>query len=610
VSQETVQTGAEKIQWNLADLYPNLEALEADLQWAGTAAETFQERYRGRVGSLEADALALALKEFEDLHERLGRAHSYAYLNWSTSMDNSENGALLQKVREASAKVDQEILFFELEWTHLEDEKAEKLLQKPELAAHRHYLELQRVRRPHVLQEAEERILSEKSLTGRQAWNRLFDELLGNLKFSFNGDQVTEQEILAKLYSPGREERKAAAAALTEGLQPHLPTLTFIFNTVLADKNSDDHLRAFPHWLSSRNLANETSPETVQVLIDSVTSRYDLVARYYRLKKRLLNLSEMYDYDRYAPLGDSEAVFPWEKSRDLVLEAYSAFHPLMGSIAGDFFELGWIDAPVRAGKKGGAFSHSTVPTAHPYVFMNYTGTVRDVQTLAHELGHGVHQYLSRKQGVLQSGTPLTLAEAASTFGEMLVFDRLLNNGEMDSQQTLALLLNKIDDITATIFRQVAMNRFEDHIHTARRTQGELSSEQLSQFWMQTQEQMFQGSVSFTEQYRIWWSYIPHFLHTPGYVYAYAFGELLVLALYNRYSKQGPDFAEGYLELLEAGGSDWPHVLVGKLDINLNDPDFWKEGLLAVEKMIVKAENLANGEPDNPSPAQDVPPTKA
>ena len=595
-------TGAEEVRWNLADLYADTAALEEDLKQIDTAAEAFGKRYRGRVSSLDASGISQALKEFETVHEGLGRAYTYAYLNWCTDMESAERGALLQKVRETGTQIQQKILFFELEWVEIEDEAVRKLLKSPKLDPYRHYLEVERLRKPHVLGEPEEKVLAEKSVTGRQAWNRLFDEILGSARFSLDDQELAEQEVLAKLYSAEREVRKSAALSLTDGLQQRLRELTFIFNIILADKTSDDRLRDYPHWLSSRNLANEVSAETVQSLIEAVSGRYDLVARYYNLKKKLLGLRELYDYDRYAPLEKIEVSYPWDQARETVLNAFGSFHSVMRSVATDFFELEWIDAPVQPGKMGGAFSHGAVPIAHPYVLVNYTGNIRDVQTLAHELGHGVHQYLSRKQGVLQSGTPLVLAETASTFAEMLVFDRLIK--EDNSGASLSLLVSKIDDITATVFRQISLNRFEDRIHTSRRTDGELSPDRFSELWIETQQEMFQDSVKLGDHYRIWWSYIPHFLHTPGYVYAYAFGELLVLALYARYRKVGESFADKYLELLESGGSDWPHVLLAKLDVDLNDPDFWKEGLSAIEDMVVKAERLASGEdPEEKEPGE-------
>ncbi|MFW5973055.1 MAG: M3 family oligoendopeptidase, partial [Bacteroidota bacterium] len=330
----------------------------------------------------------------------------------------------------------------------------------------------------------------------------------------------------------------------------------------------------------------------VDALIGAVTSRYDIVARFYRLKARLLGIDRLMDYDRYAPIGEADRRYDWGEAKEIVLTSYRDFHPQMGETARMFFDQRWIDAPVVAGKRGGAFSHGAVPSVHPYVLMNYTGKIRDVQTLAHELGHGVHQYAARRQGVLQSSTPLTTAETASVFGEMLVFQRLMKI-ESDERNRLAMLVGKIDDTIATVFRQVAMNRFEDRVHQERREAGELPADRFGELWMETQDAMFQGSVTLGEHYRHWWSYIPHFLHTPGYVYAYAFGELLVLALYARYLLVGDAFADQYLALLEAGGSDWPHRLVGRLGVDLTDPDFWARGLSAIEDLVVQAEELAD-----------------
>ncbi|RMF61588.1 MAG: M3 family oligoendopeptidase, partial [Bacteroidetes bacterium] len=556
-------TGAETVHWDLSDLYPDHDALDRDLETADREVEAFEQAYRGRVATLEADGLAEALAAYEGLHDRLGRAYTYAYLYWSTDTGDPARGALLQKVRETYTRLAQRLIFFRLEWAAVDDARAEALLADPALAKYRHYLELERLHRQHLLSEPEEKILAEKSITGRGAWNRFFDETLGAMRFSLDGRAMTQQEVLAKLYEPDRDVRRAAALAFTEGLEAHIRPLTFIFNTILADKASDDRLRRFPHWLAARNLDNEVSDEMVQALIEAVTGRYDLVARFYSLKRRLLGLDELFDYDRYAPVGEADTRYEWDAARALVQAAYADFHPRLGEIVEQFFEKRWIDAALAPNKRGGAFSHGAVPSAHPYILMNYTGKIRDVQTLAHELGHGVHQYLSRKQGVLQADTPLTTAETASVFGEMLVFQRLMKQ-EQDPRNRLAMLVGKIDDTIATVFRQVAMNRFEDRMHNARRTEGELPPEWFCEAWMDTQRAMFQGSVTLGDHYRFWWSYIPHFLHTPGYVYAYAFGELLVLALYARYQEEGPAFADKYIGLLEAGGSDWPHRLVGRL----------------------------------------------
>jgi oligoendopeptidase F len=411
------------------------------------------------------------------------------------------------------------------------------------------------------------------------------------MRFEVDGESLTQQQTLSRLHDADREVRRAAAAGFTEGLKANSRSLTFIFNTILADKATDDRLRSYPSWIAARNLSNEVSDEDVDALIEAVTGGYDHVARYYRIKRKLLGLDVLYEYDRYAPVAEADRRVGWEEARDMVTASYAGFHEEAGRIVDRFFDENWIDAALADAKRGGAFSHGAVPSAHPYVFMNYTGKIRDVQTLAHELGHGVHQFLSREQGIFHADTPLTTAETASVFGEMLVFQRLLA-AEDDDRNRLAMLMGKIDDTFATVFRQVAMNRFEDRIHTARREHGELSTGFFSDAWMDTQKPMFADSVTLTDDYRIWWSYIPHFLHTPGYVYAYAFGELLVLALYERYREEGEEFADRYMEMLRAGGSDWPHEIVAPMNIDLRDPEFWTGGVRAIGRLVDQAAELA------------------
>jgi oligoendopeptidase F len=595
--------GAQDARWNLTDLYDAPEGLDADLETAAENAGRFAERYRGRVADLSAEALAEALAAYEAVQDRVGRAYTYAFLHWSTDTNDPERGALMQKVKETATQIEQRLLFLDVEFARLPDAQADRLVEDDALADYRHHLETERLQKEHVLTEPEEKILSEKNVTGRSAWTRFFDETMGAARFTLgdgdDAEELTQTEILKKLYEPDRALRRRAALAFTEGLAERERALTYVFNTVLADKASSDRLRGFDHWLTSRHLANEVAGETVEALVEAVTGRYDLVARFYRLKKELLEVDELMDYDRYAPVGEADTRYGWSEARDLVLGAYGDFHPQMREVAGRFFSERWIDAPPAPGKRGGAFSHGAVPSAHPYVLLNYTGKPRDVQTLAHELGHGVHQTLAREQGVLGAGTPLTTAETASVFGEMLVFQRLLGR-EDDPASRLKLLVSKIDDTLATVFRQTAMNRFEDAIHTARREEGELLPERFSELWMKTQEAMFDGSVTLGAHYRRWWSYIPHFLHTPGYVYAYAFGELLVLALYAQYEAEGDGFSERYLDLLRAGGADWPHELVAPLGADLTDPNFWQEGLGKIEDLIEQAEALAGKEHQQPA----------
>jgi len=589
---EATKTGAEGVHWSLTDLHDDSESLHASLDDVAERADAFAERYHGRIAELSASELADALDELEDIQDDVGRAYAYAYLTWSTNTNDEASGAQLQQVKEAYNQIRQKLLFLEVEWANISDEQAADLLDDEALAPYKHYLEVEHQQKEYVLTEPEEKILSEKQVTGRGAWTRYFDETMGAARYTLDDEEMTQQQILSKLYEPDRDLRKRAALAFTDGLTENSRTLTYVFNTILADKASTDRLRGLDHWLKSRNLSNEVEDETVDALIDAVTSRYDLVARFYNLKKRLLGLDEMYDYDRYAPIGEADTRYDWDQARGLVLDAYGEFHPVMGDTAKRFFNENWIDADVAEGKRSGAFSHGTVPSAHPYVLMNYTGRSRDVQTLAHELGHGVHQFLSREQTIFHHGTPLTTAETASVFGEMLVFQRLMRR-EDDPKNRLAMLVSKIDDTIATVFRQIAMNRFENRIHTTRRADGEIPASGFADMWIDTQEAMFEGSVTLGEHYRHWWSYIPHFLHTPGYVYAYAFGELLVLALYSRYQESSDGFAEAYIDLLTAGGSDWPHRLVGPLGVDLTDLSFWKNGLGEIEALVDQAETLAD-----------------
>lgn len=586
------ETGAEEVRWTLDDLFEHPDALKEALAEARDDAEAFASEYRGRIGQLSASALAEALDVLADIQDRLGRAQAYAHLYWSMDTNDGERGALLQSVRETVDRIQQTLVFVETEWVDVEDDRVEELLSKDALDDYRHYLETEHERKDHVLSEAEEKVLSEKSITGKGAWTRFFDETLGAARYELDGETVTQEEILSTLYESDRDRRRKAALSFTDGLKDHLRTLTFVFNTLLADKASTDRLRGYDHWLERRNLSNEVEDETVETLIEAVTGRYDLVARFYRLKKRVLGLDELFDYDRYAPVKEADTTYDWAEARGLVLDAYGDFHPEMEEVAQQFFEGDWIDAALVPGKRSGAFSHGVVPSAHPYVLLNYTGKARDVQTLAHELGHGVHQFLAREQTIFHHGTPLTTAEMASVFGEMLVFRRLMRTEE-DPANRLAMLVAKIDDALSTVFRQVALNRFENRIHTDRRESGELQPDDFSEHWMETQEEMFGGSVTLGDHYQYWWSYIPHFLHTPGYVYAYAFGELLVLALYVRYEEAGSGFADRYLDLLRAGGSDWPHALLGPLGVDLEDETFWDQGLSQIEALIDQAESLAD-----------------
>lgn len=583
---------AESVRWDLTRLYsgPDDPALEADLDSSLEEATSFSHRLHGRVAELDPGGLSAAVEELERLQERVERVATFAYLHFCTDTGDPLRGALLQKVEERGTAIGTQLLFFELEWAAVPDDRASELLSDPALSAWRHFLESARRFRPHLLSEPEEKVMVEKALTARSAWVRLFTQVTDAITVPLNGQEVALEEALGRLHDPDRAVRHEAGRAITEALQPGLAVRTFVFNTVLADHSTDDRLRQYPSWIAGRNLANEIDDSTVDALVSSVTSRYDLPARWYRLKARLLGLDELTEHDRYAPLLEDEQEIGWDEARDTVLDAYRSFSPEMADVAGEFFD-GYIDAAISPGKQGGAFAHPAVPSAHPYVMLNFTARRHDVMTLAHELGHGVHQVLAARQGLFNSSTPLTLAETASIFGETVTFGRLLA-AETEPKARLALLAGRNEDIFASVFRQVAMNRFEDAVHNIRRTEGELSAERLGQEWLSSQQAMFGDSVRLSEAYSSWWSYIPHFIHTPGYVYAYAFGNLLALALYARYEAQGSAFVPAYLELLAAGGSDAPDRLAARIGLDLQDPDFWKAGLAVVDQSVTEAEELA------------------
>ncbi len=597
-------TGAEGVRWNLGDLYasPSDPRLEADLDSALAAAQRFEQRYRGRVAALSAAELAEALDALEALQTPVARAGSYAGLLFAADTSEPRHGALLQRVQERGTEIRNQLLFFELEWVAAGEAAAQALLAEPALARRRHFLASLRRYRDHVLSEPEERVIGELANTGRNAFSRLFDELVAAMRFPLRhaGEtrELSEEEVLSLLYAPDRNLRRDAARALTDGLRANARPLAFIFNTLVQDKATDDRLRRYAGAMDARHLANEIAPESASSLLAACTARYPLVARYYRLKARLLGIDRLEDYDRYAPLAEAGERRSFGEARRIVLEAYRDFSPQLAEIAGRFFDEQWIDAELRPGKRGGAFSASTLPELHPYVLLNYTGTLRDVMTVAHELGHGVHQHLARGQGLFEQGTPLTTAETASVFGEMLVFRRLLRETR-DAKTRLALLCSVLEDAFATVFRQVAMTRFEESVHAARRSEGELPLARIGELWMQANRPMFGDSVRLSDDYALWWLYIPHFVHTPFYCYAYAFGELLVLALLRRYDEEGPGFVPRYLELLRAGGSESPETLLARMGLEIADPRFWDGGLALLEELVAEAEALA--EAPQPTP---------
>ena len=583
--------GTTEVVWNLDSLYdsPQDELLTDDLDLCIQEAALIKESCAGKLAELEPAFFARTVRRLERIQENLGRISTYAFLNFVTQVKNDEAGAFLQKSKEEASRVQGDLVFFDLEWAKMDQKAADALLAAEETAPHHHYLQNLRRYATHLLSQPEEKLLVEFSPVGIESWLTLFEKLMGHLEFGET--KRSEEEVLADLYSASREVRSEAAKELTAGLESQLHILSHIFNTILAEKMIDDRLRNYPSWVSARNLSNELSDKTVTALVESTTGRYDIVQRYYSLKKDLLGLDTLYDYDRYAPLpGLPDKLVSWEECKKMVLDGFRSFSPEMADIAELFFTEGWIHAPLLDGKRGGAFAHPAVPDANPFVLVNYTGNLRDVSTVAHELGHGIHQYLAREKGYFNSDTPLVLAETASVFAELLIFHKQLEILE-DPAERRAFICQKLESIFATVFRQISMNRFEDMIHNRRRERGEVSTAKLSELWMESQTAMFGQSVSLTEQYRIWWSYIPHFLHSPGYVYSYAFGELLVLSLYDCYQKEGESFVPKYLHLLAQGGSASPYELLAPFTIDLNDPSFWQGGLRVIENMLKDIENV-------------------
>jgi oligoendopeptidase F len=581
--------------WDLEPLVGGrgADGVEQMFTEARDRAETFAQRHRGRVGELGAEGLADAMHELGAIHDLTGRAGSYAVLRFSLDTADPERGALMQRARELSAAIETTLLFFELEWNQVPDERADELLAADALDFCRHYLGTLRRYRPHQLSEPEERILTETDVTGASAFQRLFTEHTSAIETDLpdSDEPVSLEETLSRLQAPDRERRAEAAAGLTEALRQDLRTRAFVFNTLLQDKATKDRLRSYPHWLASRNLANEASDESVEALIEAVRSRYELARRWYRLKASLLGLDRLAHWDRMAPVTDTQDEIPYGEAREIVLDCYSRFSPVLGEAAGAFFHNGHVDGPPRPGKRGGAFCSYTVPSAHPYVLLNYTSRPHDVLVMAHELGHGVHASLARPQGIFHFTTPLTLAETASIFGETIVLERLLERAP-GAAERLDLLAGSLDGAVAAVFRQVAMNRFEHAVHTERREKGELSVDRFAELWLGTQAELLGDSVAVDDDYGVWWSYIWHFIDAPGYVYAYAYGHLLALSVYRRYEEEGDGFVPAYLDLLRAGGSRPPEELAAIVGVDLSDPGFWGSGLDLVERQLEAAEAAA------------------
>jgi len=595
----TSELGADGVTWNLADLYagPDDPAIERDLAGALARAQAFAQRYRGTInvaGGPAPEWLAGALAELESIVEQADKPAVYAGLLHAADMRPPAHGALVALTQERGSEIRNQLLFFDLEWLAVDATDAQPAIDAAICAPYRHYLASLRRYRPHTLSEPEEKLLEDTANTGRRAFHRLFDEVLSGMTFPVEVDDarqtLNQSGVLALLHDPRRDVRQRAARALTDGLRGQSLLLTFVFNVIAQEHAQVDRLRSYPDPMASRHLANEIDAATVQALMTACEENADIVATYYDLKRRLLGLEVLYDYDRYAPITADTEHIAWPAARTLVLDAYGDFSPRLREVAAQFFAGRWIDAEPRDGKRGGAFSASTVPSVHPYVLLNYLGQPRDVQTLAHELGHGVHQFLARDRGYLQADTALTMAETASVFGEMLVFERLRRQ-EHPPRARLALLCAFIEEAFGTVFRQIALTRFEQGLHAARRREGELSSERIGTIWQEVNAALYGDSVRLTDDYRWWWAYIPHFIHSPFYCYAYGFGELLVLALYELYRERGPAFVPEYLDLLAAGGTASPGVLLARLGVDIQQPAFWQRGLGVLRRLVDEARAL-------------------
>ena len=577
--------------WDLADLYasPDDPAIGADLARAADAAAAFEQTHKGRLAGLDATQLADAIAEYERIEESLGRLGSYAGLLFAADGTDPVRGRFYQGINEKTTAVGTHLLFFSLELNDLDDAHVERLLQDPALARWRPFLRDLRVFRPHQLSQDIERVLHEKDVTGRAAWNRLFDETVAGLRVPLDGEQLTVSAALNLLSNPDRDRRRAAADAIGALFADNIRLFSLITNTLAKDKQIVDGWRGYPRPGSSRNRANMVEDEVVDALVAAVTDAYPRIShRYYRLKAGWLGLPRLQHWDRNAPLpDDDDRTVPWSEARRRVLDAYEGFDPEIGAIGRRFFDHPWIDANPTPGKSGGAFAHPTVPSAHPNILMNYHGRTRDVMTLAHELGHGVHQVLAAGQGYLQSNTPLTLAETASVFGETLAFRATLD-AETDPKRRRIMLAGKVEDMLNTVVRQIAFYQFETRVHDARRD-GELLPDQLGEIWLDVQRASLGPAFEFTPEYAVYWSYVPHFVHSPFYVYAYAFGDCLVNALYATFRDGHPGFQAKYLDMLRAGGTRRHRELLAPFGLDASDPTFWRRGLDVIAGFIDELE---------------------
>ena len=585
-------------EWNLSDLYTGMDDpnLARDLTRAADDSATFEARWKGKLadaaGKTGDDGLGAAMRDYEALDELMGRIGSYAGLLYSSNTADPAHGKFYGDIQEKLTDASAHVLFFTLELNLVDDQLLEQALENdPAFGHYAPWVTDLRKDRPYQLEDRVEQLFHEKSVTGRAAWNRLFDETMTALRFGVGGQTLVLEATLNKLQDPDGAVRQEAAEALAKTFGENLRTFTLITNTLAKDKEISDRWRGFHDIADSRHLANRVEREVVDALAAAVRNAYPRLShRYYAMKAKWLGMEKMNHWDRNAPLPETpQAVIGWDEARETVLSAYDTFDPQMADIARDFFDKNWIDAPVRPGKAPGAFAHPTVPSAHPYVLLNYMGKPRDVMTLAHELGHGVHQVLAGGQGSLMSSTPLTLAETASVFGEMLTF-RLLLERTRDKRERKAMLAQKVEDMINTVVRQIAFYEFERKLHTERR-QGELTSERIGELWLSVQAESLGPAISIREGYETFWAYIPHFIHSPFYVYAYAFGDCLVNSLYAVYQNAESGFQQKYFEMLKAGGTKHHSELLAPFGLDASDPAFWDKGLSVIDGLISELEAM-------------------
>lgn len=570
--------------WDLRALYKDENDLDKDLIRAKQKAETFEKMYKNRLKSLNSSEFIEAIREYECISEILGKIMTYAFLKFAT---DSSNGAFYAKYQNEYTIVSEFLLFFELEFNRLSKVKQQEFIDGTK--KYKFYLESLRLEKPHQLSAKEERILLKKSTTGSSAWSRLFDEHFSRMKFSYEGKKISEEEILSLLHNPDREVRKKASQVFSKELKKHQSLLGYIYNMIKTDLKSDCELRAYSSPEQPRHMDNKITQKSVDALVKSAEDSFELVQEYYKKKAELLGLKELYDYDRYAPLEAKEKEYSFEDSREIVLNAFEKFSPQFATIAKKAFDEGWIDVYPKDGKRGGAFSHPATTDTHPYVLLNHTNRRRDLFTLAHELGHAIHQYLSRDVGYINSDTPLTTSETASVFAEMLVFDYIKDT--LSEDEKVSLYASKIEDIFATLYRQINFTTFERRVHAH---EGELSLEVFNDYWKQESKKMFGNSIKLTKNYEIWWSYIPHFIHSPFYCYSYSYGQLLVLALYGLYkSKKDDKFIENYTCFLSAGGSKSPKELVSKFGFDIEKEEFWQMGIGEIEKLLKEFKGICD-----------------